>query len=198
MKQSIKLFNFQGTPVYLSLWFLLLFLIFPMTTTIGIFVSVLLHEMGHAWMANRKGYNVYSITIDMLSGAAAIDSNMHDRDSISITASGPITTLLLSIISFIGYTIYPIGFLYELSIINVFLFIFNILPIYPMDGGQIVRSYANLSRNRYQNRRLASWISVVFSALMVIYAISTLSIVLILFGCYFAYISLKELGYFNN
>ena len=198
MKQSVKLFNFQGTPVYLSLWFLLLFLIFPMTTTIGIFVSVLLHEMGHAWMANRKGYNVYSITIDMLSGAAAIDSNMHDRDSISITAAGPITTLLLSIISFIGYTIYPIDFLYELSIINVFLFIFNILPIYPMDGGQIVRSYANLSRNRYQNRRLTSWISVVFSALMVIYAISTLSIVLILFGCYFAYISLKELGYFNS
>jgi hypothetical protein len=66
-----------------------------------------------------------------------------------------------------------------------------------MDGGQIVRSYANLSKDRYNNRRRASWLSVIFSALLVIYAVSTLSIMLVIFGCYFAYISLKELGYFN-
>ena len=99
MKQSFKLFNFQGAPVYLSFWFFLLFLLFSIETTVGIFISVLIHEMAHAWMANRKGYNVYGITIDAFSGAAAIDANMHDRDSIPITAAGPISTLILAVTS---------------------------------------------------------------------------------------------------
>lgn len=197
MKQSFKLFNFQGTPVYLSFWFFLLFLIFSVPVTVGIFISVLLHEMGHAWMANRKGYSVYGITIDMLSGAAAIDSNMHDRDSISITAAGPLTTLMLAISSYVLNLFVPNSFLTSLFIINTYLFIFNILPIYPMDGGQIVRSYANLSKNRYQSRRIASIISVIFSVLLVIYGLWTWSFILAIFGGYFAYLSLKDLGYFK-
>ena len=197
MKQSFKLFNFQGTPVYLSLWFFLLFIIFSVEATIGIFISVLIHEMAHAWMANRKGYNVYGITIDMLSGAAAIDSNMHDRDSIPITAAGPISTLMLAIVSYFANMFYPNDFLHTMFVINTYLFVFNILPIYPMDGGQIVRSMANLSRNRYQAIRIASIISVVFSVGLIIYALMSWSIILAIFGVYFAYLSLKELGIFK-
>lgn len=193
MKQSLKLFNFQGTPVYLSIWFFLLFLLFSVPVTIGIFVSVLIHEIGHAWMANRKGYNVYSISIDMISGAASIDSNMHDRDSISIVAAGPISTLLLAILSYVGLIIFPSSFLESMLSINIFLFVFNILPIYPMDGGQIVRSFANLSRNRFRARKIASVISLIFSLGLVLYGIWNLAIILSIFGAYFAYLSLKDL-----
>lgn len=193
MKQSFKLFNFQGTPVYLSIWFFLLFLLFSVPVTIGIFVSVLIHEIGHAWMANRKGYNVYSISIDMISGAASIDSNMHDRDSISIVAAGPISTLLLAILSYVGLIIFPSSFLESMLSINIFLFVFNILPIYPMDGGQIVRSFANLSRNRYRARKVASVISLIFSLALVLYGIWNLALILSIFGAYFAYLSLKDL-----
>lgn len=197
MNQSFKLFNFQGTPVYLSIWFFLLFLIFSVDVTIGLFFSVLLHEIGHAWMASRKGYNVYSITVDMLSGAAAIDSNMHDRDSIPITAAGPITTLILSLTSYLLYLVYPNSFLDSMFTINLYLFIFNVLPIYPMDGGQIVRSYANLSKNRYKARRLASNVSVLFSVALIVYSIITFNFILAIFGGYFTYLSLKDLGYFK-
>lgn len=193
MKQTFKLFNFQGTPVYLSIWFFLLFLLFSIPVTIGIFVSVLIHEIGHAWMANRKGYDVYSISIDMISGAASIDSNMHDRDSISIVAAGPISTLLLAILSYVGLIIFPSSFLESMLSINIFLFVFNILPIYPMDGGQIVRSFANLSRNRYRARKVASVISLIFSLGLVFYGIWNLALILSIFGAYFAYLSLKDL-----
>lgn len=148
-------------------------------------------------MANRKGYNVYSITVDMLSGAAAIDSNMHDRDSIPIIAAGPITTLILSLTSYLLYLVYPNSFLDSMFTINLYLFIFNVLPIYPMDGGQIVRSYANLSRNRYKARRLASTVSVLFSTALIIYSIITFNFILAIFGGYFTYLSLKDLGYFK-
>jgi hypothetical protein len=64
-----------------------------------------------------------------------------------------------------------------------------------MDGGQIVRSYANLSSNRYRNRKLANWLSLTFSVLILVYAFYSLNIFMILFGVYFSYITLKELEY---
>jgi stage IV sporulation protein FB len=195
MKQSIKLFNFQGAPVSLSIWFFLLFLMFPITMVFAVFFSVLIHELAHAWMANKKGYQVYGVTIDMISGAASIDANMHERDSIPITAAGPISTLILCLGALILQPIIPHQFVDDMFKINLFLFLFNILPIYPMDGGQIVRSFANLSNNRYRNRRLASWISLIFSGLVLAFAIYTWSIIMALIAGYFGYLSLKELSY---
>lgn len=195
MKQSFRLFNFQGAPVSISIWFFLLFLMLPPVAVFVVFVSVLIHELGHAWMANRKGYQVYGVSIDILSGAASIDSNMHDRDSIPIVAAGPISTLLLCVGSYFLESIIPSAFITYMFNINLFLFVFNILPIYPMDGGQIVRSLANLSRDRYKYRRRANWVSLIFSVLLLVYALSNFNIFMALFGGYFGYIALKELGY---
>ena len=199
MKQSFRLFNFQGAPVSISIWFFLLFLMLSPIMVVAVFFSVLIHELAHAWMANHKGYQVYGVSIDIISGAASIDANMHDRDSIPITAAGPISTLSLCILAYLLEPFCPIGtiqtFVSNMCTINLFLFIFNILPIYPMDGGQIVRSMANLSKNRYKSRRIASWLSVIFSIGLVVYGLFTWSIILAIFGGYFAYISLKELGY---
>lgn len=192
MKQSFRLFNFQGAPVSISIWFFLLFLMLPPIAVVAVFTSVLIHELAHAWMANRKGYRV---SIDILSGAASIDSNMHDRDSIPIVAAGPISTLILCVSSYFLEPFIPGIFITYMFNINLFLFIFNILPIYPMDGGQIVRSLANLSSDRYKYRRMANWISLIFSGLLLVYALYNFNIFMALFGGYFGYIALKELGY---
>ena len=120
---------------------------------------------------------------------------MHDRDLIPITAAGPISTLILCIGSYFLESLIPGTFITYMFNINLFLFVFNILPIYPMDGGQIVRSYANLSSNRYKNRRRASWLSLIFSLLVLAYSVYNFNIFMAVFGGYFAYLSLKELGY---
>lgn len=198
MKQSFRLFNFQGAPVSISIWFFLLFLMLPPIAVVAVFTSVLIHELAHAWMANQKGYQVYGVSIDILSGAASIDSNMHDRDSIPIVAAGPISTLILCVSSYFLESIIPSEFITYMFNINLFLFVFNILPIYPMDGGQIVRSLANLSRDRYKYRRVANWISLAFSALLLVYALYNFNIFMALFGGYFCYIALKELDYIKN
>lgn len=199
MKQAFRLFNFQGAPVSVSIWFFLLFLMLPPVAVFAVFASVLVHELAHAWMANKKGYQVYGVTIDMISGAASIDANMHDRDLIPITVAGPLSTLILCLVSYFLEPFCPVeithAFVDYMFNINLFLFIFNILPIYPMDGGQIVRSYANLSKNRYENRKRASWLSLIFSGLLLVYAIYNFNIFMIIFAGYFGYLSLKELGY---
>lgn len=195
MKQSFRLFNFQGAPVSISIWFFLLFLMLPPIAVVAVFTSVLIHELAHAWMANHKGYQVYGVNIDMISGAASIDANMHERDSIPIVAAGPISTLILCVGSYLLEPFIPGIFITYMFNINLFLFIFNILPIYPMDGGQIVRSLANLSSDRYKYRRMANWISLIFSGLLLVYALYNFNIFMALFGGYFGYIALKELGY---
>jgi Zn-dependent protease len=201
MKQSFKLFNFRGTPVYLSLWFFLLFLLTSVNVVISIFISVLIHELAHALVANLKGYKVHSVNIDMFSGSASIDTNMHDRDSIPIVAAGPISNILLAILGLSSIYILPVDililskdFISSFITINIILAVFNILPIYPMDGGQIVRSLANLSKNRSKARRIASLISVVFSVSLFIYALVSLSILTAILALYFTYLSLKELN----
>lgn len=193
---SIKLFNFKNAPVSLSIWFFLLFTFIPSFTAIFVvFLSILIHEMAHAWMADKKGYTIYGITIDIFSGSASMSSNIHDRDSIPITAAGPLSTLALCVIGYLMKTY--IGdyhqIYYYLYIVNLYLFIFNILPIYPMDGGQITRSIANLSRNRYESRRIVSWVSLISSILLVIVSSIIMQIFMIIYGFYFCYLSLKEL-----
>ena len=75
MQTKINLFKFQGTTVKLDLLFLLLFLFMPISYAISVFIAVLIHEMAHAWMANRKGYHVYGIEIGLFSGSTPTVSN---------------------------------------------------------------------------------------------------------------------------
>lgn len=203
MKQSFKLFDFQKAPVTLSIWFFLLFLMLPVNMVISVFISVLVHELAHAWVANLKGYQVYGINIDIFSGSASIDNNMHERDSIPIVAAGPISNVLLAGIGFLLVFILPHDtlvlakdFIVSFITVNVVLAIFNILPIFPMDGGRIVKDLLVLKmRDRRKAKRIAATISLIFSALLLVYSIYTLSLILILFSGYFGYLALKDLGF---
>ena len=203
MKQSFKLFDFQKAPVTLSLWFFLLFLMLPVNMVISIFISVLVHELAHAWVANRKGYQVYGINIDIFSGSASIDTNMHERDSIPIVAAGPISNVLLAGIGFISIFILPHDvlvltkeFIVSFITVNIILAIFNILPIFPMDGGRIVKDFLVLKmKDRRKAKRIAASISLIFSALLLVYSIYTFSLILILLSGYFGYLALKDLGF---
>lgn len=194
MNKSFKLFNFQGSPVSISIWFLLLFFFLSFGQVFIVFLSILIHEMSHAFVANKKGYDVYGINIDLFSGSANISNNMHERDSIYITAAGPISNLLLCLLS------YTIGLFFTNSLveystfINGILFLFNILPIYPMDGGRIFRDALVLKmRNRSSAFSISNWTSLTTSILLFITSCIYLNIFLIIFSLYFTYLSLKEL-----
>ena len=203
MKQSFKLFDFQKAPVTLSIWFFLLFLMLPVNMVISVFISVLVHELAHAWVANLKGYQVYGINIDIFSGSASIDTNMHERDSIPIVAAGPISNVLLAGIGFLSIFILPHDvlvlakdFIVSFITVNIVLAVFNILPIFPMDGGRIVKDLLVLKmRDRRKAKRIAATISLIFSALLLVYSIYTFSLILILFSGYFGYLALKDLGF---
>lgn len=202
MKTSFKLFNFVGAPVELSVWFFLLFFFLPsISMVLSLFLAVLVHEMAHAWVADSRGWRVSSIRIDLFTGSASIDPNIHERDSIPVVAAGPLSNLGLALIGFTGFLIINIDpntiiykFILDFIIVNFVLFIFNILPIFPMDGGRLVKDFLTLKmRSRLRAKKIAGWISLITSALLLVYSVSNFSIILIVFCLLFIYVALKEI-----
>jgi len=201
MDFQIKLFDFQGVPVYLKLWFLLLFAWVPFTYAIAIFISVLVHELAHTYVANRLGYNVYKVYIGLFNGAAEMNiSQIHERDSIKIVAAGPLSNLLLFFASLIPISMgYSNQFITDFANVNLLLLIFNIIPIYPLDGGRLLRDGLYLSiKNRKLSVIISSYVSLILSSLLLVFAISTMNIFAGIFAGLFIYFAVKELGWIKN
>ena len=196
MDKQFKLFDFQGTPVTVSIWFLLLLPLtgFNINLFISAFIAILVHEMAHAFVANRYNYRVYGINVCLFAGSASIDSNMAQRDSIPITAAGPISNLILFAIATFAQYFYVNDFITMFAYVNLFLFIFNILPIYPMDGGHILKDFLMLNmRDRWKGARIAAIVSLITSSLLLLYCIVSGNFIMCIFSGLFIYYALKEL-----
>lgn len=195
MKNSFKLFDFMGTPVYLKYWFFILFTIlliqFDFLTSlnyfISVFVVVLLHELAHTVVAKKFNHPVDHVYLDLFNGAAAIDTTYSPyNQTILIYVAGPLSNLVL----------YFIGSYLELDIfsnINLFLFAFNILPIYPMDGGRICKAICQWITKPSLGRIINGYISIVSSLLLFIVSAITHNFVIVLFSALFIFYSYNEI-----
>ena len=191
MKTDYELFRVNGIPVSISLWFLLLLPLtgFSLTIFASVFVAVLIHELGHALTAKHLGYGSYGISIGLFVCQAQVDSNMHPRDNMKVVAAGPLSNLALAVIgTFLG--------LDQFVSINIFLFIFNILPIYPMDGGHLFKDFLMLNmNNRRKAFEISMKVSLVTSVFLLIFSFLSGSLIIGILSIVFGYFALKELGY---
>jgi stage IV sporulation protein FB len=191
MKTDYELFRVNGIPVSISLWFLLLLPMtgFSLTIFASVFVAVLIHELGHALTAQHLGYGSYGISIGLFAGQAQVDSNIHPRDNMKVVAAGPLSNLLLVIIG----SILGLDTFVE---INMFLFLFNILPIYPMDGGHLFKDFLMLNmRNRRKAFEISMMVSLVTSVFLLIFSFLSGQLIIGILSIVFGYLALKELGY---
>lgn len=112
---------------------------------IGLFVSVLLHELGHAVVARREGIEVSQITLWIFGGLAMLkDIGREPRSEAKIAVAGPIVSLALGAMpaAFLlvqpgPYVEFPVVYL---AYLNVVLALFNMLPAFPLDGGRLLRA----------------------------------------------------------
>ncbi len=195
MKLTYQLFNFYGIPVNFNLMFLILLFFIEPITVVCLFISILIHELAHAFIALQKNYFVSEVKIDVLYGFASMDiSNIPERDSWKIALAGPISNLILSVIAVLIGSFYDFEFLSQLFVINILLFMFNILPIYPMDGGRILRDILFMKMSsRKLAKKISSIVSLIFSSLLLIWHIIDFSLIGLVFSSLFIYYSLKEL-----
>jgi Zn-dependent protease len=184
---SITLFHVRGIRIAVDWsWFLFLFLVIyllsgfysdvlgeeqgslgpyalAVASAAGFFGSILLHELGHAYVALRNGVGISSIQLWIFGGVARLD---RDSDSAAtefkIAVGGPLVTLAIAVVlTAVGLaaagpadfwdamlvdsdtdTSGVLAMVAWLASINFLVLVFNLLPAFPMDGGRIVRAIA--------------------------------------------------------
>jgi len=152
------------------------------------FVSLVLHELGHALVARREGIGISGIDLWFFGGVAKMSSDTQSPGSeFRISAAGPLVTLIivgiciglsalvtngaaLDVARLAGDaeaspTIALLGFL---ASINTMLFLFNLVPAFPLDGGRIARSIIwKVTGNRNTATRVAGRIGEGFAYILI-------------------------------
>lgn len=108
--------------------------------------SVLLHELGHSWVALREGVPVRSVTLFLFGGVAQIEKEPGTAGAeFRIAIMGPLVSLALALLFWLLWTFdqavpalaAPSAYLMR---INLTLALFNLIPGFPLDGGRVLRS----------------------------------------------------------
>src|SRR5258707_2161123 len=116
-------------------------------STLLLFVSVLLHELAHSFVARARGLPVHSIVLFIFGGVSNVEQEPQTPGvEFSMAFVGPLVSLLIGALSsgvFVlirghHWLLEPI--LSYLAITNVLLGLFNLLPGFPLDGGRVLRS----------------------------------------------------------
>ena len=127
------------------------------------FVSVVLHELGHAVVARRNGMDVQGVTLWMFGGVASLKGEMPSAGAeFRMAAAGPLVTLIVIVacyitgVALVGRDEFSHAMTLErnsdassaaillswLMNINLFVLVVNLIPAYPLDGGRILRAIA--------------------------------------------------------
>jgi Zn-dependent protease len=184
---AVTLFHVRGIRIGIDYsWFFVLFLIIfwlsgfyrsvldlpsgdivpyalAVASALAFFASILLHELGHAFVALRRGIGISDITLWMFGGVARMTK---DSDSpgteFKIAIAGPLVTLAISLVCIaVGIAAAGTQEFWEamrvddqantsgilaliawLATINVLVLIFNLVPAFPLDGGRVARAIA--------------------------------------------------------
>jgi Zn-dependent protease len=151
------------------------------------FLSIALHELGHAVVARRNGIDVLGIDLWVFGGLAKLSRDSRSPgEEFRIAAAGPAVTLLITVLSAVGVALlsHPdwsvslfadsddstpvLALLSWLALVNGGLLVFNLVPGFPLDGGRIARAIAwKVTGDRHRATRLAGRLGQGFAYLLI-------------------------------
>lgn len=199
-KGAVRLLRFSGIQVYLHWsWFVVALIEFNLCGSrysspfwniaeyLALFVIVLLHEFGHALACRQTGGQADTIVLWPLGGVAYVAPPPRPGATLWSIAAGPLVNLILLPIALgLALTADAMGlkeslpnvrhFVWTLVYINGGLLAFNLLPVYPLDGGQILRSLLWFFIGPIRSLYVASFIGFIGVAALAAYAIYSWSI----------------------
>jgi Zn-dependent protease len=194
-RNSIHLFRFAGIDVYLHLsWFLVAVLQIQwragrysswswcVLEYLTLFVIVMMHEFGHALACRSVGGRADQIVLWPLGGVAYVDPPSRPGATLWSLAAGPLVNVLLFPVLTVlaamvhGSTHMAVTmpnlseFILALWYINFVLLVFNLLPVYPLDGGQILRALLWFVVGRARSLMIATKLGLVSTLALLICA----------------------------
>ncbi|WP_160135089.1 site-2 protease family protein [Halococcus salsus] len=162
---------------------------------VGLYVGVVLHELGHSFVAMRYGYEIDAITLWFLGGIAQMAEMPEDwRQELTVAVAGPAVSVVLGLGSFVVFLVVPESLggvrfvLAYLALLNVALAAFNLLPGFPMDGGRVLRALLARTRTHAEATQLAAEVGKGFAFLLALVGLFSGSIVFIAIA-FFIYMS---------
>ncbi|MCX8113041.1 MAG: site-2 protease family protein [Bacteroidia bacterium] len=206
---TLRIATIAGIPIYLhwSFWLLVLwillsaafspyasmgFIVWRLALIGGLVVSVILHELGHAFAAKAFGIPTRDITMYPFGGVASV-ARIPDKplQELVVALAGPLVNLLL--IGLFSVVLLLIGevpewsadaliytgegmlsfqaWLVSLGVLNGVLALFNLLPAFPMDGGRVLRALLATKLSYVRATQVAALIGQVFSVLFILLGI---------------------------
>lgn len=200
MNTSIQIGKIMGIPIKLHITFLLILPVFAyifsinpprfgfndveplslryalgMATALSLFTCVLLHELGHSYVAKRHGTNIQSITLFLFGGVSSMEEiPRNPKVEFKMALAGPSVSLLIGSILIIIYQLFKtdsayLRLVWMVGYINIVLFVFNLIPAFPMDGGRVLRSWLAGRMSYIRATRTAAGIGKMFAIFMGIF-----------------------------
>jgi Zn-dependent protease len=134
---------------------------------IGILISLLLHELGHALAVRSLGYGRSRITLSMFGGVTQWGGEPTPRHHALVAAAGPLATALCAAacagVAALAAGSYAGAILTQLWQLNLLWLVFNLLPILPLDGGTILYSGLRARMGDERAHRVATMVSLVLA-----------------------------------
>lgn len=205
---AIRLFRIAGIDVFLHWsWFVIALIeveylrgrytsvMWSLLEYLALFLIVLLHEFGHALACRQTGGRADTILLWPLGGVAYVDPPQRPGAMLWSLAAGPLVNVaLLPVLGGIYFLSRANGssspstdfniWLYSVWWINSRLLLFNLLPIYPLDGGQILRSLLWFALGRGRSLQVATVIGFIGAAGFICFAIFERSVWLLAVSAY--------------
>lgn len=188
---TVKLFTFRGIRVFLHWTWAIIALwqiergkgfydnwLWAGAEYLSLFGIVLLHEFGHAFATRQTGGRADTILLWPFGGIAFVQAPPRPGAHLWGLAAGPLVNVALWPVFYALYRWMTPGmenadaaqFLGTLFYINTGLLIFNMLPIYPLDGGQILRTLLWFKFGPLNSLRAATTLGLVLGAALGLYA----------------------------
>src|SRR3989304_8558776 len=210
MDSSIQIGKLMGIPIKLHITFLLILPVFGyifannppgfgfsdvgplwfryslgLSVALLLFTCVLLHELGHSYVAKKHGSNIQGITLFLFGSVSSLeDIPRNPKIEFKMALAGPAILLLIGSALIILYEILKVNtpasnpilrLVWMIGYINIVLFIFNLLPAFPMDGGRVLRAVLAGKMSYLRATRTAVYVGKMFSIFMGIFGFLTVS-----------------------
>lgn len=145
---------------------------------LGLFMSIVLHELSHSLVARRHGVEMRGITLFIFGGVAHMgDEPSTPKAEFLVAIAGPIASVLIGAAFFglsqlfdaLAAPVPLTGVLLYLGYINGLLVAFNLLPAFPLDGGRVLRAILWRSKNNLrQATRISSQVGSGFGIALIV------------------------------
>jgi Zn-dependent protease len=145
------------------------------------FISLLLHELAHSWVAQKRGLRVKAITLFALGGVSQIQDESTDaKTEFWVAIAGPIASVMIGLVCLniakeLGWHRLAepqsalTGILVWLGYINITLAAFNMIPAFPLDGGRVLRSIIwALTKDAGRGTRIAAGVGQIVALLLIL------------------------------